>query len=152
MRHVIRRVADDQGLALRAKNLKLAIDARNVTLAADFEKLRIILDNLMSNAIKFSPPGGTVSIAARTNGAHLELDVGDEGPGVAPAERPHIFDPFYQGAQVAEGRVKGTGIGLSVVREYATAHGGSVELVDARQAAGAHFRVRLPLVQPEATA
>lgn len=146
VRHIINRVADDHRLALRAKGVKLDIEARDVTLAADFEKLRIILDNLMSNAIKFSPPGGTVSIAARANGAHLELDVADEGPGIAPADRPHIFDPFYQGAQVAEGRVKGTGIGLSVVREYATAHGGSVEVVDEAGRRGARLRVRLPLL------
>lgn len=146
VRHVINRVADDQRLALRAKSLKLDIEAREVTLAADFEKLRIILDNLMSNAIKFSPPGGTVSIAARANGAHLELDVADEGPGIAPVDRPHIFDPFYQGAQVAEGRVKGTGIGLSVVKEYAVAHGGSVEVVEATGKRGARLRVRLPLL------
>ena len=146
IRQVINRVADDHGLALRAKSLKLDIEARDVTLSADFEKLRIILDNLMSNAIKFSPPGGTVSIAARANGAHLELDVADEGPGIAPADRPHVFDPFYQGAQVAQGRVKGTGIGLSVVREYATAHGGSVEVVDEAGRRGARLRVRLPLL------
>ena len=145
VRHVINRVADDQRLALRAKSLKLAIEAQDVTLSADFEKLRIILDNLLSNAVKFSPPGGTVSIAARSNGAQLELDVADEGPGIAPVDRPHIFDPFYQGAQVAEGRVKGTGIGLSVVREYASAHGGSVEVADETGMRGARLRVRLPL-------
>lgn len=145
VRHIIDRVADDQRLALRAKSLKLDIEAPDVMLAADFEKLRIILDNLMSNAIKFSPSGGTVSIAARTDGGHLELEVADDGPGIAPADRPHIFDPFYQGAQVAEGRVKGTGIGLSVVRDYATAHGGSVEVVDEAARHGARLRVRLPL-------
>jgi two-component system sensor histidine kinase GlrK len=145
VRHVIDRVADDQRLALRAKSLKLDIEAPQVMLAADFEKLRIILDNLMSNAIKFSPPGGTVSIAARADGTQLELEVADEGPGIAPADRPHIFDPFYQGAQVPDGRVKGTGIGLSVVREYATAHGGSVDVVDEAAQRGARLRVRLPL-------
>jgi len=145
IRHVINRVADDHRLALRAKSLKLDIEAHDVRLSADFEKLRIILDNLMSNAIKFSPPGGTVAIAARANGAHLELDVADEGPGIAPADRPHIFDPFYQGTHVAEGRIKGTGIGLSVVREYAAAHGGSVEVVDEAGRRGARLRVRLPL-------
>lgn len=145
VRHVIHRVADDQTLALRAKNLKLEIDAQDVTLAADFEKLRIILDNLMSNAIKFSPPGGAVWVAARTNGAHVELEVADEGPGIAPADRPHVFDPFYQGGQVGEGLVKGTGIGLSVVKEYAMAHGGSVEVVAETGKRGARLRVRLPV-------
>lgn len=149
VRHVIDRVADDQRLALRAKSLKLDIEAPEVVLAADFEKMRIILDNLMSNAIKFSPPGGTISIAARATGGHLDLEVADEGPGIAAADRPHVFDPFYQGAQVAKGRVKGTGIGLSVVRDYAAAHGGSVEVADEPARRGARLRVRLPLAAPE---
>ena len=145
VKQVIDRVADDQGLALRAKNLKLEIDAQNLTLAADFEKMRVILDNLLSNAIKFSPAGGVISIAARANGTHLELDVADQGPGIAPADRPHIFDPFYQGSQAGRGLVKGTGIGLSVVKEYAVAHGGTVEALDPDGPSGARFRVRLPL-------
>ncbi len=146
VRHVISRVADDQKLALRARNVKLEIDAQDVTLPADFEKLRIIVDNLMSNAVKFSPTGGTIWIAARANGTHLELDVADEGPGIAPADRAHIFDPFYQGTQGTQGLVKGTGIGLSVVKEYAVAHGGSVEVVEQARHCGARLRVRLPLV------
>lgn len=145
--HVINRVAEDQKLALRAKGLRLVISADNVTLTADFEKLRVMLDNLMSNAIKFSPPGGSISVAARADGAHLELDVADEGPGIAPADRAHVFDPFYQGVQAAPGLVKGTGIGLSVVKEYATAHGGSAEVVDCGGKPGAQLRVRLPLAQ-----
>ena len=150
IRHVIDRVADDQKLALRAKDLRLETVAEDVTLAGDFEKLRIILDNLMSNAIKFSPPGGVISIAARPNGTHLELEVADQGSGIAPADRPHVFDPFYQGARVVHGLVKGTGIGLSVVKEYAQAHGGSVEVVDRGSEPGALLRVRLPLAQTEA--
>lgn len=145
VRDVIDRVAGDQRLALRAKNLRLAIDAEDGVLAADFEKLRIILDNLVSNAIKFSPAGGTIAIAARVRGACLELEVADEGPGVAPEERERIFDPFYQGSAVARGRVKGTGIGLSIVREYVAAHGGTVGVADRGNRGGACFRVSLPL-------
>ena len=99
IRRVIDRVADDLSLALRAKDLKLEITTDNVTLAADFEKLRIMLDNLMSNAIKFSPPGGTIAVAARVSGPYLEIDVADQGPGIPHADRAHIFDPFYQGTQ-----------------------------------------------------
>lgn len=149
IRRVIDRVADDLALALRTKDLKLEIATDNVTLAADFEKLRIILDNLMSNAIKFSPPGGTISIAARANGTHLQLDVADEGPGISPGDRAHIFDPFYQGTQARHGLVKGTGIGLSIVKEYTQAHGGSVEIVDRGNQPGALLRLHLPLARTE---
>jgi two-component system sensor histidine kinase GlrK len=152
IRRVVDRVADDLSLALRAKDLKLEIATDNLTLTADFEKLRIILDNLMSNAIKFSPPGGVISIVARANGTQLELDVADQGPGIPHADRAHIFDPFYQGTHAVHALVKGTGIGLSVVKEYTQAHGGSVEVVDRDDRSGAVLRVRLPLGRMEIAA
>ncbi|MDH5534843.1 MAG: HAMP domain-containing histidine kinase, partial [Betaproteobacteria bacterium] len=93
------------------------------------------------------PPGGTITIAARVYGKHLTLDVADEGPGIPPADRVRIFDPFYQGQQPAGGRINGTGIGLSVVREYAAAHGGAVAVVDDGRSRGARVRVTLPLFQ-----
>ena len=147
VRKAIEIVAENQKLALRARDLKLKINADDCTLSADFEKLRVMLDNLVSNAIKFSPPGGTITIAARVYGKHLTLDVADEGPGIPPADRVRIFDPFYQGQQPAGGRINGTGIGLSVVREYAAAHGGAVAVVDDGRSRGARVRVTLPLFQ-----
>lgn len=150
VRRVIARVADDHRLALRAGKLTLEIDAQDVTLSADFEKLRVVLDNLMSNAIKFSPRGGVVRIAARASGGNLDLEVTDEGPGIAPADRERIFDPFYQGAQPVQGLVKGTGIGLSIVREYAAEHGGVVEVMEPAGGRGARLRVRLPLAETSA--
>jgi two-component system sensor histidine kinase GlrK len=110
--------------------------------------LRIILDNLLSNAIRFSPPGGTVLATARADGACCDLEVTDEGPGIAREVRDRMFDPFYQGRHTAEGLVRGTGIGLSVVREFVHAHGGTVEVVDDAGKRGARLRVRLPLAQP----
>lgn len=148
IRQIINRVVDDQKLAIRAKDLKLEIEADDVTVVADFEKLRVVLDNLMSNAIKFSPGGGVIAISARHAGTWLELNVADNGPGIAPDDAPHVFDPFYQGRNNAVGLVKGTGIGLSVVKEYVSAHGGSVEIV-ARDR-GVLLRVNLPLKQADA--
>lgn len=152
IRHVINRVADDQKLAIRSRNLKLEIDADDVTFAADFEKLRAVIDNLMSNAIKFSPANGVVAIAAHSEGTQLVLDVSDEGPGIAPGDRARVFDLFYQGSGNAAGLVKGTGIGLSVVKQYVAAHGGSVEVADDAPAVGACFRIRLPLARMEVAA
>jgi two-component system sensor histidine kinase GlrK len=148
-RQVIRRVAEDQKLTLRAKRLKVEFDVGDVTLAADSEKLRIILDNLLSNAIKFSPFGGVISIAVRAQREWAEFEVADEGPGIAPEDRNHVFEPFYQGRRTAEGLIGGTGIGLSVVKEYAAAHGGDVEVVEEAVRRGARLRVRLPLAQAE---
>ncbi|HYC47275.1 MAG TPA: ATP-binding protein [Burkholderiales bacterium] len=143
LKRVTGRVMDDQKLALRAKQLRLEVDVQDLTLSADSEKLRVMLDNLVSNAIKFSPQGGTISVAARRIDGEVEIEVVDEGPGIAPEERALVFEPFYRGRHAADALVKGTGIGLSVVREYAQMHGGSAEVVDG--APGAHIRVRLPL-------
>jgi two-component system sensor histidine kinase GlrK len=71
--------------------------------------------------------------------------VADTGPGIAPEDRGHIFEAFYQGATPAGSLVRGTGIGLSVVQEFVRAQGGTVALVDS-EAKGAHFRVRMPMV------
>ena len=145
IRRVVERVAADQALAARARGLAFDTEIEDVMLAADPEKLRVVLDNLVSNAVKFSPERERVRIVARLDGDALELDVIDQGQGIPPAERSRIFDPFYQGSYVGAGPVRGTGIGLSVVKEYVFAHGGSVEVLESRQ--GAHFRVRLPLEQ-----
>ena len=143
-RRIVNRVIADQKLALRAKHIHLDVNVQDLTLSADAEKLRVMLDNLVSNAIKFSPAGGTIRILTRKHGEHVDIEVMDEGPGIATEERSLVFEPFYRGRHAADALVKGTGIGLSVVREYAQMHGGSAEVVDSP--AGAHIRVRLPLV------
>ncbi len=150
IRQVIERVSADQRLAMRARGISFSTAAEDVMLSADPEKLRVVLDNLLSNAVKFSPEGGTVGLSAGLVGGMLRVDVIDQGPGIPPAERTRIFDPFYQGRASGAGLLRGTGIGLSVVKEYVFAHGGSVEVLDAPR--GAHFRVRLPLTRTEAEA
>jgi two-component system, NtrC family, sensor histidine kinase GlrK len=143
LKHVIARVIDDQKLALRAKRLTIDANVQDLTLRADFEKLRVMLDNLVSNAIKFSPAGGTILLSARQVETRVVIDVADQGPGIAPEERKLVFEPFYRGQYAADALVKGTGIGLSVVREHAQMHGGSIEIID--NAPGARFRIQLPL-------
>lgn len=150
VRQVIERVAADQRLAMRARAILLDISAADVLLSADAEKLRVVIDNLLSNAIKFSPDGGRIGIDAGVDHGMLQIDVIDDGPGIRAAERTRIFDPFYQGQVNGNGPVRGTGIGLSVVKEYVFAHGGSVEVLD--RSRGAHFRVLLPLARVEAEA
>ncbi|HET9405495.1 MAG TPA: HAMP domain-containing sensor histidine kinase [Burkholderiales bacterium] len=150
IRLIVERVASDQRLATKARGLTLDVAADDIMLSADPEKLRVALDNLISNAIKFSPEGGRIKVAARLVGGALQLDVIDQGPGIAPAERSRIFEPFYQGGHAGAGPVRGTGIGLSVVKEYVFAHGGSVEVVDSQE--GAHMRIRVPMTRTEAAA
>ncbi|MEF8834072.1 MAG: ATP-binding protein, partial [Halofilum sp. (in: g-proteobacteria)] len=104
--------------------------------------LQSALSNLIGNAIRFSPEGGALYVRARRRGQRLIIDVADEGPGIPPAERPHVFEPFFQGESSPQGHVRGTGVGLSVVRDCARAHDGRVEIVDGEYA-GAHIRMTL---------
>ena len=146
LRPLIKSVLENQQLTLVAQRVRLDVHVEDLTPIADRGKVRLILDNLLSNAIKFTPRGGTISIHARGEREQLILDVMDSGPGIPPEERNRIFEAFYQGKSPQGGHVKGTGIGLSVVTEFVNAHGGSIEIFEAK-AGGAHFRVRLPLRQ-----
>jgi len=112
----------------------------------DADRTRTIIDNLVSNAIRYSPRAGVIRLDLAIEAGFAVLDVIDEGRGVDPAERERIFESFYQGQAPMEGRVKGSGLGLAIAREYALAQGGEVEVKDrADHRHGAHFRLRLPL-------
>jgi two-component system sensor histidine kinase GlrK len=149
LRPLIKSVLENQQLTLVAQRVRLDVQVEDLTPMADRGKVRLILDNLLSNAVKFTPRGGTISIHAKAERGQLIMDVMDSGPGIPLHERNRIFEAFYQGKTPQGGHVKGTGIGLSVVTEFVNAHGGSIEILEAK-AGGAHFRVRLPLHPPAA--
>src|SRR3989442_10642136 len=129
-------------LAAQAKGLRLLVDAQPAMLEADPEKLRSIVDNLISSAVKFTPPGGVISVKARALGGEAVIEVMDSGPGVAPEERESIFNLFFRGRTKADTGVKGSGLGLAIARELVEAHGGQIAVVAG--GAGGHFRVTLP--------
>jgi two-component system sensor histidine kinase GlrK len=142
-RPLIKQVLENQQLTLLSQRVRLDVRADDVTLYADRGKLRLILENLLSNAIKYSPRGGAIHVRASAEGEQFVLDVADSGEGIPPEDRARVFDAFYTG-KPSSSSVKGTGIGLSVVMEFVTAHGGTVEIVDG-EFEGAHFRIRMPL-------
>ncbi len=146
---LVRSAIETYQLPINAHRLRLDLRVDDVALRADRAKLKLILDNLISNAVKFTPDGGTITLRARLekDGKEVILDVSDTGPGIPAAERDRIFDAFYQGATPQGGLVRGTGIGLSVVQEFVHAHGGTVQIVDG-EFPGAHLRVRLPVQTP----
>ncbi len=143
LRSVVKQVLENQQLTLLSQRVRLDVRIEDVTLIADRSKVRLILENLVSNAVKYSPKGGTIHLRARTAGDMLELDVADSGPGIPMEDRAHVFDAFYTGRASKSSAVKGTGIGLSVVLEFVTAHGGTVQIVDG-EFPGAHFRISMP--------
>jgi two-component system sensor histidine kinase GlrK len=152
MEGLLRQSVRSQQLAAQAKSLRVELDTTAFTIWADAAKLRSVVDNLIGNAIKFTPAGGEVRVRARLNGATATIDVLDSGPGVPPEEREAIFEAFFRGRAGAFGRAEGTGLGLAIAREFTEAHGGRIEVVPGGR--GGHFRVTLPLrpAQPMAEA
>jgi two-component system sensor histidine kinase GlrK len=143
---VVHRVTREHALAALARMITFDAALVPAMVRGDAERIRTIVDNLVSNAIKYSPRGGVISLRLAVAGAWAVLDVQDEGTGVAADERERIFDSFYQGRPPAEGRVKGSGLGLAIAREYALAHEGSIEVRDrADGKRGAVFTLRLPV-------
>jgi two-component system, NtrC family, sensor histidine kinase GlrK len=139
---LVREVARSHELAAQAKGQRLALELERVQVNADPEKLRSIVDNLIGNAVKFTPPGGSVAVSARSSGSEALIDVIDSGPGVPAEERESIFDSFFRGRAKASARVEGSGLGLAIAREFVEAHGGKISVLAEER--GAHFRVALP--------
>lgn len=112
---------------------------------ADAGRLEQVVVNLVSNGIKFTPAGGHVWVSCTADQSHLLITVKDDGRGIAHDLLPRIFDAFTQARDVSSGRGSGLGIGLSVVKEIATQHGGSVDVRSEGAGKGAEFTVRIPL-------
>jgi signal transduction histidine kinase len=112
----------------------------------DAERLRQLIDNLISNAIKYSESGGEVRIDAHADDGHLTVNVHDSGPGIAPEHQAQIFEKF---GRVSGSAKPGTGLGLFLSRSFAEAHGGSLR-VQSRPGEGATFTLTLPVLTPEA--
>ena len=137
---------DSLSVLVDARSLVVAKDLAMVSARCDGGKMRIVLDNLLTNAIKYTPERGRIAVALSAGAANAVIDVRDSGSGIEPADRERIFEPFWHGRAPSASSVKGTGLGLSIAKDYVEAHGGSIELVDSRE--GAHFRVTLPLAGP----
>ncbi len=138
-------VARERELQIQARQLAVQIEAPPLNLPLDREKMRVVLDNLLSNAIDFSPDGGSIRLHAKLADGRLRIDCIDAGPGIAAGDEERIFAPFTQGKHAAPTPRQGSGVGLSIVRELVGGMGGEVSVI--RQAAnrpGAHFRIELP--------
>jgi signal transduction histidine kinase len=115
----------------------------------DRRRLAQVLDNLVSNAIKFTPEGGRVEIRVGTEADQALLEVSDTGIGISEADRQRLFTPFFRAPEAVVRQIPGTGLGLHIAREIVTAHGGTIS-VDSRKGGGTTFAVALPLArEPE---
>jgi two-component system sensor histidine kinase GlrK len=144
---IVRAAVESQSLGRTAKSLHLALAADPIALAGNPDQLRIVVDNLLSNAIKYTPAGGDLDVRLELRDGAAVLEVSDSGPGVDADERERVFEPFYQGRAPYAGYVQGTGLGLTIARQYVSAHDGRIEICAPRTGKGACLRVTLPHAQ-----
>jgi len=146
LRAEVRDACEDYEAIAESSGLTLATDlpGGEVGILADREKVRVVLDNLISNAVKFTPAGGRVQISLARQGDGVEIAVADTGIGIPVDELDHIFDRFYQVEDHMTRRHGGMGLGLSIVKGLVELHGGQVS-VESRPDRGSRFNVLLPV-------
>jgi PAS domain S-box-containing protein len=151
------RIVLQDAVQMAVQGMRAAVDAKHqalavvlppvpITLEADPARLQQMLLNLLGNAVKYTPEGGHVTIAASIEGGLAAVHVEDDGIGIAEDLLPHLFDLFARGTKAATFE-EGLGVGLAVVKELATLHGGSITVRSGAER-GSEFTLRLPLVQP----
>jgi len=147
MKVLLESVIEEFQTRLQAKSISLKKLVRPVEISGIHEQLRSIIEQLLSNAVKYSPVNGEIRIMLRDSGTQMELEVEDEGPGIALDERAHVFEPFFRGKTApGDDTVEGPGLGLAIVKEQVTNHQGKVDIIDSRQdQQGARIRVQIPL-------
>ncbi len=141
LRDVVKRVVNDRKLAMVTRGIRVDLNCENVTAYCDEEKVRVMLDNLLSNAVKYSPERGLIAVKLYKDRSDAVFEVSDEGPGIPTFEREKVFEAFFRGTDSPVAAIKGSGLGLSIVKEYVQLHKGRVEILDGP---GAHFRIRIP--------
>jgi signal transduction histidine kinase len=140
----------DPHLRDRNQHLQTSVEPENLTVQASPSHLRDILLNLLSNAIKFSPDGSTIVLGARAEPGRVRFEVVDEGTGIAWADQPHVFEPFFSTWDTTHHstgaygfRKRGMGLGLAIVKKFVEMHAGEIEL-DTTPGEGSRFVVTFP--------
>jgi signal transduction histidine kinase len=130
----------------RMHTFRVDIPGEGLTVSADPLRLAQVIANLLTNAAKYTPPGGNIAISARREGGEAVVRVTDDGIGMSADLMPHVFDLFVQGVRTIDRADGGLGVGLSLVQNLVALHGGSVSAHSAGPGQGSEFVVRLPLL------
>ena len=130
--------------AAQGLTFQLDLDASLPPFPADFHRLQEALDQLLDNAVRYSPPGSTIAVRTRREGDRVTLEITDSGPGIAPEALPRVFERFYR--QDDAHSTPGFGLGLPIARKIAEAHQGQIEIAS-QPGAGTTVRMTLPLAQ-----
>jgi signal transduction histidine kinase/CHASE3 domain sensor protein len=144
---IVEEAAESSGALARSRRLDLRAEIEPVPVVrGDSERIAQLVANLISNAIKFTPEGGVVTVRAVVAGERAAIEVADTGIGIPMAEQARIFERFFRSSTATEQAIPGTGLGLVITKAIAEAHGGSIS-VRSEPGAGTCFRVELPLLQ-----
>jgi signal transduction histidine kinase len=125
-------------------DLRLDVPADIPFVHADADRLRQVLWNLLTNAVKFSENGGSIRVAVVAEAGHVSIDVIDDGRGIDPEALPFIFDRFRQADGSTTRSHGGLGLGLAIVRHVMESHGGTVSAASEGRGRGSRFTIRLP--------
>jgi signal transduction histidine kinase len=152
LRRCVQDAADEHMTDMGSKRQTLNIALPGEALIAHVDPVRTtqIVSNLLKNASKYSPDGGSIDVAVQSEGTNVVVSVTDEGQGIAPAVLPHIFDAFYVG-DVDDVSKHGLGLGLWLCNRLAKLHGGEMRAFSDGPGRGARFEMRLPLLRSSST-
>jgi len=131
--------------------IRIEVETWLPAVRVDADRLLQVLSNLLSNARKYSPRGGTVHVAARMSDGQVTVSVQDEGLGVPPEAQAHLFQKFYRVDNTDRRQIKGTGLGLTISRKIVEAHGGRIWAESAGLGQGSRFSFTLPVAEARAT-
>jgi len=131
----------------RERGVDITVEGDDIVVLTDPEYIRLVLVNLIENAVKHSGAGTSVSVVLDTAGNEARLSITDTGPGIAEEDQPHVFDRFFRSDKSRSKKSGGSGLGLAIVREIVTAHDGRVEL-KSKPGHGSTFSIILPVVPP----
>ncbi len=142
---IVRQSVSSATPTARNAGLTMTLEAPDeLWLMVDAQRIAQVVDNLISNAVKYTPSGGQVTVALDVDADRAELTVTDSGIGIHPADRSRLFTRFFRTRDAEERSIQGVGLGLSIIKAIVDSHGGRIE-VDSEVGAGSVFRVRLPI-------
>jgi two-component system sensor histidine kinase GlrK len=140
---LIEEVVTDHRNSILARYIKLDLQLGSMEVYGNQKQLKTVFDNLVSNAVKFTPEEGFIRISLKTEGRLATFYIEDSGPGIEEEDRSRVFSPFFQGKDPEKPVVKGSGLGLTISKEYVQKHDGVIRLLPGNK--GARFLVTLPL-------
>ena len=143
---VVNKIIKIYQLSVTGKSIHVLVNAEQIILQKNIEQLHTVLDNLISNAVKFTPENGEIRVLAKLNKSMIIIEIKDTGPGINSDNQTQIFDPFYRGNQANNGLIAGSGLGLFIAKEAASLLKGELTFAPKQTTAdiGAHFILSIP--------